>query len=85
MAALSRLLHYYRLQFRLLWEWRGGRRALILRLLASLIISAIAFGVAVWLIPGVRTTGPQATIAAVVLIAVARIRSRRTVATLVRA
>ena len=43
----------YRTQLRVLWEWRGGRRALIKRLLITLVVSAIAFGVTAWLLPSI--------------------------------
>ena len=33
----------YTTQLKILWEWRGGRRALLKRLLITLVVSAIAF------------------------------------------
>ncbi len=43
----------YRTQLRILWEWRGGPRALIKRLLITLVVSAIAFAVTAWLLPNI--------------------------------
>ncbi len=43
----------YKTQLRVLWEWRGGRRALIKRLLITLVVSALAFGVTAWLLPSI--------------------------------
>jgi len=43
----------YSTQLRVLWEWRGGRRALIKRLLITLVVSAIAFWATAWLIPSI--------------------------------
>ena len=33
----------YTTQLRVLWEWRGGRKALLKRLLITLVVSTIAF------------------------------------------
>ncbi|MFI5225110.1 MAG: phage holin family protein [Candidatus Limnocylindrales bacterium] len=46
-------IELYRTQLRVLWEWRGGRRALIKRLLITLVVSALAFGVTAWLLPSI--------------------------------
>ena len=43
----------YSTQLRVLWEWRGGRRALIKRLVVTLVVSAIAFYVTAWLMPSI--------------------------------
>jgi uncharacterized membrane protein YvlD (DUF360 family) len=47
------LLTFYRTQLRVLWEWRGGRRALIKRLLITLAVSAISFWLTAWILPNV--------------------------------
>ena len=33
---MSRILDFYKTQFRILWEWRGGRRALLKRMVITL-------------------------------------------------
>jgi uncharacterized membrane protein YvlD (DUF360 family) len=43
----------YSTQLRVLWEWRGGRRALIKRLVVTLVVSAIAFYATAWLMPSI--------------------------------
>jgi uncharacterized membrane protein YvlD (DUF360 family) len=43
----------YSTQLRVLWEWRGGRRALLKRLIVTLVVSAIAFYVTAWLMPSI--------------------------------
>ncbi|HEY4189574.1 MAG TPA: phage holin family protein [Candidatus Limnocylindrales bacterium] len=44
----------YTTQLRVLWEWRGGRRALLKRLLITLIVSVVAFALTAWLLPGLH-------------------------------
>ena len=53
MGTIRRMLGFYRLQLRVLWEWRGGRLALVKRLLITLIVSAIAFYATAWLLPSI--------------------------------
>lgn len=68
MGAIRKLLGFYRLQFELLWRWRGGRRALLRRLLVTFLVSLVAFGVAVWIVPGIRVaTLGDAALAVVVM------------------
>ncbi len=43
----------YGTQLRVLWEWRGGRWALVKRLAITLVVSAIAFWVTAWLLPNI--------------------------------
>jgi uncharacterized membrane protein YvlD (DUF360 family) len=43
----------YSTQLRVLWEWRGGWRALLKRLLITLVVSALAFAATAWLLPGI--------------------------------
>ena len=47
------LTQLYSTQLRVLWEWRGGRRALLKRLLITLVVSAVAFWVTAWLPPNI--------------------------------
>ena len=44
----------YTTQLRVLWEWRGGRKALLKRLLITLIVSTVAFLLTAWLLPGIH-------------------------------
>ena len=44
----------YTTQLRVLWEWRGGRKALLKRLLITLVVSTIAFLLTAWLLPGIQ-------------------------------
>ena len=47
------LVQLYSAQLRILWEWRGGRVALLKRLIITLVVSTISFGVTVWLLPNI--------------------------------
>lgn len=40
---MSRLLRFYETQLRVLWEWRGGRRALLKRLVITLVVATVSF------------------------------------------
>ncbi len=40
---MSRLIGFYGTQLRVLWEWRGGRVALLRRLLITLIVATVSF------------------------------------------
>ena len=44
----------YTTQLRVLWEWRGGRKALLKRLLITLVVSTIAFLLTAALLPGIH-------------------------------
>ena len=44
----------YTTQLRILWEWRGGRKALLKRLLITLVVSTVAFLLTAWLLPGIH-------------------------------
>ena len=44
---------FYATQLRVLWEWRGGKRALVKRLLITLLVSAVAFYLTAWIVPGI--------------------------------
>ncbi len=53
MGTIRKMLGFYRLQLRILWEWRGGKWALVKRLLITLVVSAIAFYATAWLLPSI--------------------------------
>ena len=40
---INRLFGFYGVQIRILWEWRGGRLALLRRLLVTLIVATVSF------------------------------------------
>ena len=66
--ALQRLVTFYRLQLRLLMSWEDGRRALLRRLLVATVVSYLAFGATIALVPGITVTTPQGVLAAVTAI-----------------
>jgi uncharacterized membrane protein YvlD (DUF360 family) len=43
----------YATQLRVLWEWRGGRRALVKRLVVTLVVSAVAFWLTAAILPNI--------------------------------
>jgi len=51
---MRRILEFYRLQIHVLRTWRPSGGSRVRRLLATLIISILSFGGAVWLTPGVH-------------------------------
>jgi hypothetical protein len=59
----------YRIQFELLWRWRGGRWALVKRSLIALIAALIAFYITAWLLPQLDIITAGGGLVAVVLIA----------------
>jgi uncharacterized membrane protein YvlD (DUF360 family) len=68
MATLQRLIDFYRVQFRLMWTWRTGRRAFVRRVLVSLATSFVAFGAMVWVVPGITVRDWLAIAQAVIVI-----------------
>jgi uncharacterized membrane protein YvlD (DUF360 family) len=47
---MSRLLGFYGTQLRVLWEWRGGRLALLRRLVITLFVATISFMATAWIL-----------------------------------
>ena len=66
---MSRLLGFYETQFRVLWEWRGGRVALLKRLLITLIVATISFAATAWFVPRLTVDRLIDAVIAVILIA----------------
>src|SRR3954453_6225317 len=66
---LSRLLTFYATQLRVLWEWKGGRVALVKRLVITLIVATISFLATAYLLPRMRIDSPLEGVIAVILIA----------------
>lgn len=68
-GALRRLIDFYALQLRLVWEWRPGRVALVRRAVVALVVGAFSLGVAAYVLPGVTLRDPATAAAVVVLMA----------------
>jgi uncharacterized membrane protein YvlD (DUF360 family) len=66
---MSRLLGFYGTQLRVLWEWRGGRVALLKRLVITLVVATISFLATAWLLPRMTIDRPIDAAVAVILIA----------------
>jgi uncharacterized membrane protein YvlD (DUF360 family) len=47
---VSRLLGFYATQLRVLWDWRGGRLALLRRLIITLLVATVSFMATAWLL-----------------------------------
>ena len=66
---ISRLANFYATQLRVLWEWKGGRVALLKRLVITLVVATISFLATAWLLPRMTIDRPQDAVVAVILIA----------------
>jgi len=66
---MNRLRDLYATQLRILWEWRGGRWALVKRLIITLVVSAVAFWITAWLLPNITVDRFLDGIVVVVLMA----------------
>ena len=66
---ISRLLSFYATQLRVLWEWKGGRVALLKRLVITLVVATISFLATAWLLPRMTIDRPLDAVIAVILIA----------------
>jgi uncharacterized membrane protein YvlD (DUF360 family) len=67
--ATRRLIDFYALQARLVWEWRPGPVHLVRQALVSLVVGAVSLGVAAWVLPGVTLRDPPTAALVVVVIA----------------
>jgi uncharacterized membrane protein YvlD (DUF360 family) len=63
------LLDFYKTQLRVLWEWRGGRLALVRRLIITLLVATISFLATAWVMPSIEVGRPRDAAVAVVLMA----------------
>ena len=52
-ATMSRLIEFYKTQIRILWEWRGGRVALLKRLVITFIVAVISLIITAGILPGI--------------------------------
>ena len=66
---LRRLASFYSLQFRLLWQWKPGRRALLRRLAVTFVVAWVAFAATIWLLPGISAENQGQIVAAVIALA----------------
>ncbi len=66
---MTRLIDFYATQLRLLWDWRGGRLALLRRLVVTALVATISFATTAWLLPGLSVASLSAAVLAVILIA----------------
>src|SRR6478672_5236506 len=65
----SRLASFYATQFRVLWEWKGGRIALLKRLVITLVVATISFLATAWILPRMTIDRPIDAVLAVIFIA----------------
>jgi len=68
---ISRLTSFYATQLRVLWEWKGGRVALLKRLIITLVVAAISFLATAWLLPRMTIDDPVVLNAAIAVILIA--------------
>src|SRR6187401_1918761 len=68
---ISRLTSFYATQLRVLWEWKGGRVALLKRLVITLVVAALSFLATAWLLPRMTIDDPVVLNAAIAVILIA--------------
>jgi uncharacterized membrane protein YvlD (DUF360 family) len=66
---IRRIGHFYAEQVRVLWEWRGGRLALLKRLVITLIVATVAFIATAELLPRMTIDRPIDAVLAVIFMA----------------
>ena len=54
----------------MLWEWRGGRKALLKRLLITLVVATISFALTAWLLPNITTDRALDAVFVVIVMAI---------------
>jgi uncharacterized membrane protein YvlD (DUF360 family) len=67
---MRRLIDFYRLQVQVMRTWRPGGGSRIRRLLATLVVSVLSFGGAVWITPGVDLAPGAPVIGSLLLAAI---------------
>ena len=53
MGSISRMIEFYKALIWILWEWRGGRVALLKRLVITLIVAVISLIITAGILPGI--------------------------------
>jgi uncharacterized membrane protein YvlD (DUF360 family) len=66
---ISRMGHFYAEQLRVLWEWRGGRVALLKRLVITLVVATISFIATAAILPGMTIDRPIDAVLAIIAMA----------------
>ena len=64
---MSRLISFYAMQARLLWEWRGGPLALVKRLLITVVVATASFALTAAVHRGLSVESVRAAAVAVIL------------------
>ncbi len=68
MATLRRLVDFYRLQASLIWNWRKGRRALLIRFVVTFLVGFVSMAITIWLLPGIRSENFASIALAVIIL-----------------
>src|SRR5262249_7739363 len=63
------IVELYRPKLRVLWNWKGGRLALLWRFIVTILLAAISFLFTTWFLPALHVNGVAAAIAAVIVVA----------------
>src|SRR6187401_1887508 len=79
---ISRLASFYATQLRVLWEWRGGRVALLKRLVITLVVATVSFAATAWLLPRMTVDSFLDAALAVILMALFNAAVRPVILTL---
>jgi uncharacterized membrane protein YvlD (DUF360 family) len=66
---ISRIGHFYGEQLRVLWEWRGGRVALLKRLVITLVVATISFIATAAILPRMTIDRPVDAVLAIIAMA----------------
>ena len=66
---IGRIASFYAEQMRVLWEWQGGRVALLKRLVITLVVATISFLATAWILAPVHVDRVIDAVVAVILIA----------------
>ncbi len=64
-----KLVDFYQTQLRVLWDWKGGRSALLRRFVVTSLLAAVAFLVTARIVPGMTVDGFRPALVAVIVIA----------------
>ncbi len=76
MTTIRRLFGFYALQFRIIWEWRPGPRALIKRAILSFLIAFVALALTAAILPGISIADWRTVAAAVIVLSLFQILVR---------